>query len=251
MRTLWNIVAFLSVVNLLALSIGVGWLWWSGRFDEERFAAAKAIFELPIAAVEVSHAAAVAQNNALEAAVIEERRWGQIPASSIHAIDAAERWTDLGVMMQARLETQATALAAGINASLFSRTTLLDAREAILVERENKLQARFDRQRDEDFQAMVASVSELRDSDAFAILMSYIRRGSEDVVVSVLASLEVGRRTELIGEFIDEGEADLAGRLLLELRDQGQETSEIAENLIAANRSDANSTRPSRRDTGS
>lgn len=254
MRTLWNIVAFLSVVNLLSLAIGGGWLWWSGRVDHSRFEEAKAIFFEPIAVVEATRVETVAREAKLEAVALEERRWGQLPVSSVRAIDESERWSDLGASMQASLEAQAEAFLLAINTRYEVLSAAHKVREAALRKAEEVLEARLARQDDEDFRAMAATVAALRDRDAMAILMSYINSGDEMIVVSVLAVLDEDRRTKLIAEFVKEGQEALASRLLIELRDQGKTASVETENFIAASRSDANPVNaagPSRRISGS
>lgn len=236
MKTLWNILAFLAVVNLLAIGIGTGWLWWSGRIDSARVDSMRSMLARPIAEVRAAEAEDDLRQRAAQAAATEERRWGQIPVSSVRAIDEAERWSDLGRSMQGRLEGQAQALAAGIKARAAARTASLDAREAAIAERETALNLRLDAQHDADFAVMVASVSALRDSEALAILLGYINDHREPLVVTVLAALDEDRRTDLIGEFVKANQAELAGRLLLAMRERGREASGTSETAFAARR---------------
>ena len=251
MRTLWNIVAFLSVVNLLTLAMGGGWLWWSGRVDTERFEEAKAIFMDPIAVVEATRIETIAKEAQFQADTLEERRWGQLPVSSVRAIDESERWSDLGVTMQASLEAQADALLLVLNTRYEMLAASHEVREVAVRKAEDVLGARLARQDDEDFRAMAATVSALRDRDAMAILMSYISSGDEAIVVSVLAVIDEDRRTKLIAEFVKEGQEALASRLLMELRDQGKPASVDTEKFVAANRSDVNPAGSNRRKPGS
>ena len=221
MRTFWNIVAFVSVVNLFALLIGVGWLWSTGRLDERRVRAVRELFVAPVQEVADIRAEYAKQEAEAAELALEERRWGQIPVTSIHAIDEADRWNDLGRSIQGSLQQQASALEEGITARLNQRAAMLKEWEERLRAESQRLQARLDAQHDEDFKAMVASISELKEDDALAILLGYVQEGREQLVVTVLAALEEDVRTDLIAEFISVGEAQLAGRLLLELRDRG------------------------------
>ena len=51
MRTLWNAIAFLAVVNLLALAFAGGWLYRTGRLDRDRIEAVREIFRRPVSEV--------------------------------------------------------------------------------------------------------------------------------------------------------------------------------------------------------
>ena len=239
MRTFWNILAFISVVNLLVLAIGGGWLWWSGRLDEHRIRAVRQLFVMPAEEVEALRTEfALKEAEAAERA-LEERRWGQIPVTSVHAIDEAERWNDLGISLQGRLEEQAIALDSGITARLNARVAVLEARERRLLAGERRLQERLDAVHDADFRAMVTSLSQLDEEDALAILLGYIQQGREHLVVTVLAALEEDVRTELIAEFIKANQAELAGRLLLELRERGTDATTSTESVNASTNTNA------------
>lgn len=240
MRTFWNILAFIAVVNLLALLFGGMWLWWSGRLDERRLHAVSELFAMPTSEVQAMRAEAVAREQEEARLALEERRWGKIPTTNVYAIDEAERWDDLGRSLQGRLEQQAMALNSGINARLDERAASLEKRERILLKRETRLQERLDAMHDMDFKAMVVSLEELDEEDALAILLGYVEQGRESLVVTILAAVDSDVRTDLIEEFIKSNRAELAGRLLLELRDRGDEATIGMESLNASIPADAN-----------
>ena len=239
MRTFWNILAFISVVNLFAIVIGGGWLWWTGRLDHNRIGAVRELFVMPSSEVEAMRAEYIAKKEEEARVLLEERRWSQIPVTNIHTIDEAERWHDLGRSLQGRLEEQAIALSTGITARLDDREASLDQRERVLSTREAQLQKRLDAIHDVDFAAMVSSLSELDEDDALAILLGYVQQGREALVVTVLAALDEDVRTDLIAEFVKANHAELAGRLLLELRDRGPEATTDAESVHATSPTDA------------
>ena len=75
MRTLWNAVSFLAVVNLLALLILAGWLWRSDRVDGGRLRQIRAMLaetvgdeQARLAAAEAESAAAASEASAAERA---------------------------------------------------------------------------------------------------------------------------------------------------------------------------------------
>ena len=144
-----------------------------------------------------------------------------------------DRRRDLERMMRMRLEREAGALEDRISTKHTLRENDLNRREEDLRLLQKKIHDRVNALHDEDFQVMVKSVSELDDGDAIEILQTYIAQGREDLVVTLVGSLDQDRRTELLAEFVKENQADLAGRLLLSLRDRGLEAVHDAETMNA------------------
>ena len=48
MKTLWNVLAFMAVVNLLAMAGFVGWLWQSQRLSVDRLEQVRELLKLTI-----------------------------------------------------------------------------------------------------------------------------------------------------------------------------------------------------------
>ena len=48
MRTIWSTVAFIAIVNLLALLLTAGWLHQTGRIDRARVEQVRELFRLPV-----------------------------------------------------------------------------------------------------------------------------------------------------------------------------------------------------------
>ena len=233
MRSLWNVLAFIAVVNLLAIILGGTWMWWSGRMDESRLRTTHELFLLPVAEVERLQSELLAEEQVKTMEAQELRKWGSIPVTSIPAIEEGDRRRDLERMMRFRLEREAGALEDRISTMHALRESELDQRERDLKSLQKKIEDRVNALHDEDFQVMVQSVSELDDGDAIEILQTYIAQGREDLVVTLVGSLEQDRRTELLAEFVKENQADLAGRLLLSLRERGLEAVHDAETMNA------------------
>ncbi len=233
MRSVWNVLSFVAVVNLIALLFGGAWMWWSGRMDESRLRTAHELFLLPVAEVERINLEVLAQESAKNLEASELRKWGSIPVTSIPAIEEGDRRRDLERMMRMRLEREAGTLEDRISTMHTLRETELDRRDRDLQALQKKIEDRVNALHDEDFQVMVKSVSELDDGDAIEILHTYIDQGREDLVVTLVGSLEQDRRTDLLAEFVKEDPADLAGRLLLSLRERGLEAVHDAEMMNA------------------
>jgi hypothetical protein len=220
MKTIWNIVSFLAVVNLLAIGLAAGWLGWTGRLDEARLTAVQEIFQMPT----FEAARLVDERRELEAMEAEEalelQRWGQMPFSTEGAIDAQEQYRDLERLGEQRLQRQAATLVDEINQQAARRRAELSAREAKLQRREAKIEALEARSRDADFKVMVGDLEAMDVDAALAVLENFLARDKDDLVVDVLATLDEERRQELLEGFVDRGRPEMAGQLLLRLRDR-------------------------------
>ncbi len=237
MKTIWNIVAFLAVVNLLALGLAAGWLGWTGRLDEDRLTAVQEIFRVPTSEA----ARLIDERRALEVAEAEQalelERWGQMPFSTEGAIDAQEQYRDLERLGELRLQRQAATLVEEIDQQAARRLAELSARESKIDRREAKIEAIENRLRDADFKVMVADLEAMDADAALAVLENFLVRGKDDLVVDVLATLDEERRQELLEGFVDRGRPELAGQLLLRLRDRTADGADDPEDLDAVNAS--------------
>lgn len=221
MRTIWSTLAFLSVVNLLAIVLAIGWLHQSGRVDLDRIDRVRDLFRLPVAEqLALDEAAA---NEALLAQAVPDDpavRWGSMPLTNLAPIDAAERMRDLGDEIARGLGRDADAITTRIEANYQSRKAELDARERNLVARE----ARFDeiarRAGDADFAQTVTDLDEMKSDTAFGIINAWLTQGRRTLVVDVLATVSSERRATILGEFVDLGKDEVAADLQLALRDR-------------------------------
>ncbi|MDA0295218.1 MAG: hypothetical protein O3A31_04510 [Planctomycetota bacterium] len=235
MKTIWNIVSFLAVVNLLALSLAAGWLGWTGRLDEDRLAAVQEVFKVP-----TSEAARLVNERreveAMEAEqALELQRWGQMPFSTAGAIDAQEQYRDLERLGELRLQRQAATLVDEIDQQAARRRTELAAREADVKRREAQIEAIERRSRDADFKVMVGDLEAMDVDAALAVIENFLARDKDDLVVDVLATLGEERRQELLEGFVDRGRPEMAGQLLLRLRDRTANGADGPEDADAVN----------------
>ncbi len=237
MKTIWNIVSFLAVVNLLALGLAAGWLGWTGRLDEDRLTAVQEIFRVPTSEA----ARLIDERRQLEAVEAEQaldlKRWGQMPFSTEGAIDAQEQYRDLERLGELRLQRQAATLVEEIDQQAARRLAELSAREVKISRREAKIKAIEDRLRDADFKVMVADLEAMDADAALAVLEDFLAREKDDLVVDVLATLDEERRQEILEGFVDRGRPEMAGQLLLRLRDRTANGADDPEDADAVNAS--------------
>jgi hypothetical protein len=220
MRTLWNAVAFLAVVNLLAIALAAGWLHRTGRLDRERIEAVREIFRRPIADVEAERIAAD-EAVAREAASAElDVAWSPVPVTNLDAADAMERFQDLGRVANDRLSRDAETIVARIDDTFRQREAELAALRAAIEADQARLDEITARAADADFQQTVADLGEMKLDTAFAIVRVWLEEGRRTLVVDVLHAIDVDRRSALLGEFVDLGRDEVAADLQLALRER-------------------------------
>jgi hypothetical protein len=220
MRTLWNAIAFLAVVNLLALAFAGGWLYRTGRLDRDRVEAVREIFRRPVSEVEAERVAAE-QSLADQAAESEsEVGWSPVPVTNLDAADAMERFRDLGRVANDRLSQDAAAIVARIEDTFRQREAELAALRAAIEADQARLDEINARAADADFQQTVADLGEMKLDTAFAIVRVWLEEGRRTLVVDVLHAIDVDRRSALLGEFVDLGRDEVAADLQLALRER-------------------------------
>lgn len=223
MRNLWSAVSFLSVVNILAILLVVGWLHQSGRLDRDRIERVRTIFRLPVAeeqaALEAAAAEAqlVADPGELDEA---ERRWGPIPVSNLAIAEAAERTRDLGRETTAAIHADAQAIVARIEADHARRLAEITELRAALERDQRRFEEITGRARDDDFARTVTDLDEMKLDTAFSIVRTWLEEDRRPLVVDVLAAMDAGRRAAILGEFVDIGRDEVAADLQLALRDR-------------------------------
>ena len=126
-----------------------------------------------------------------------------------------------------------------------SRDRALQLRERTLAAREARFEEIQGRSADTEFAQTVADLEEMKLDTAFGILDTWIQESKEareaaagvsdreaarrhsdlardrwELVVDLLASVDSGRRSDILGELVDLGKADVAADLQLALRDR-------------------------------
>lgn len=243
MRTLWNAIAFVAVVNLLALIFAGGWMWRSGRLDRARIEAARDIFRVPIAE-EAAADDAAAQATVEEAAARElEVPWSAVPVTNLDAADAMERFRDLGRVTNERLSQDADLMVARIEDTYRRRVAELATIRAGIERDLARLDEIRARAEDADFQQVIEDLGEQKLDVAFSIVRVWLEDGRRTLVIDVLHALDADRRNAILGEFVDIGRDEVAADLQLALRDRTAIEAADAENADA----DSSDSDPQRR----
>lgn len=222
MRSLWSTLSFLAVVNMLAILLAIGWLYQSGRIDQDRLDQVREIFRLSVDDQRSQLEEQAAQEAALADAVPDDptRRWGSMPLTNLAPADAAERIRDLGEEIALGLGRDADAINARIEANYQTRKAEIDLREQALAARERRFEQIARRTSDADFAQTVTDLEEMKLDTAFSIVEAWYDTDRRTLVIDVLAGMGSDRRSQILGEFVDVGRTDVAAGLQLDLRDR-------------------------------
>ena len=224
MKTIWSTVAFIAIVNLLALLLTAGWLHQTGRIDRARVEQVRELFRLPVTEEQAILQANLEAESAQAAAAADndsEARWGAIPVTNLATADAAERTRDLGRETSASLHLEAEAIVSRIEADHAARMAEITAARVSLEADQRRFRELTERTRDADFTQTVMDLGEMKLDTAFSIIRTWWQKPDHrTLVIDVLASVDADRRNSILGEFVDLGQDDVAADLQLALRDR-------------------------------
>lgn len=218
MKLAWNIVAFVALMNLLALLFLGGWLVATGRLNTERVEAVRTLFVLPAdveaaRAEEARRAEDLRDQQAAELASLS----GQ-PVGSDAQITAVEELARREALLMRRMERE--------NAE---DRKALEAFERQLTERERLLEERiaaFDDSRKraleasegEAFAAVVKLMEALPAKQAKDQVLLLVGSGRQEEAVRRLRAMRAGPRTGIFAAMKTEAEQQVASDLLESLR---------------------------------
>jgi hypothetical protein len=220
MRTAWNILAALAVVNLLALGGFLLWLKASHRIDASRVQAVRERFSKTVEEEAAEKAAKEAEARAAEEQAEKEAKLARPPTSSAEKI--AERQFRDDQRMQVLLRQQQEL--ENLRESLMSQIAKLEEREKQLAadkkafadERKRIAEAEGTRQ----FQLALATLEGQKPKDAKDVLQAMLDRKEDEQVVAYMAKMEEGKRAKVLAEFV-KADAGVAADLLERLRTRG------------------------------
>ncbi len=220
MKTVWNVIAALALVNIIALAGVVVWLRASDRLNRERATAVKETFSKTIAQQAAEKAAAEAEAKAKAAEAAAAAKMALPPESAAEKIEDQKFREDqrLQVVLRQQQELE------NLRASLMSQIARLDEREkkleadrrAFADERRKVMETDGNKQ----FQLALATLEGQKPKDAKQVLRALLDVHQTDQVVAYLAKMEEGKRSKVIAEFVKD-DAAMAADLLERLRTRG------------------------------
>ncbi len=220
MKAIWNILAIVAVLNVLAIGGLLGWLAASDRLNSERVQSIRSTLMRTVAQERADEATREleAKQQADEAA--RQAKLAEPP------ITAGEKIAEL----QFRDEQRQQVMLRQQQELENLRSSLL-AQLGRLEEREKKLEAdrrAFDAERkriaamegDKQFKLALGTLESQKPKDAKLVLAALLERDEREQVVAYLAAMEEGKRGKVMAEFVKD-DSQVAAELLERLRLRG------------------------------
>lgn len=220
MKTIWNILAVLALINILAVAGGLLWLKSSDRLSKERVVAVRERF-IKTVAQEMSEKQAAdiaARQKEADAAAAEKMA---IPPST-----AAEKIADQQLKddQRSQMLLRQQQIVENMQASVMLQLAKLEEREKKLEEDRRAFAAErkkiAETEGDKQFQVALTTLEGQKAKDAKKVLRALLDQKLSDQVVAYLAKMEEGKRSKVMAEFVKD-EPSMAAELLERLRTRG------------------------------
>lgn len=220
MKALFNAIAILAIVHLLAVIGLVGFIVGTGRVDERRIDELATMLSETTAARDAREAAEVEEAEAEARAAAEDL--SQVPLTAEQQIDRKLTLSeaDRQVVQRMRREVE------DLRRSLRAERELLDEHTRAFVAERDAFEAERERvmrtEGDEQFQQVLATLKTMKADLAHELLATTIEQQAdgETIAVAYLDNLPPRNRAKILDEFNTQDPA-LAARLLERLRTRG------------------------------
>ena len=221
MRTLWNAITFLAVVNLLALLIVVGWLWQSGRLTSARAYDIRSMLSTT-----VGQASEEAGRLATEAEAERLRQQEEL-AREHPAADAPTQISQIALVHQQsvdarrRLDDERQMLASQLHQATTALEAKADAWQRSQADTSGMLAADAQRKSDEQFLRAVKQLEQIPAKQAKRMLETLVSEKKVDQAVAYLDAMNPRAASKVLREFKADSDIALATELLERLRTRG------------------------------
>lgn len=233
MKSIWDILGFVAIVNLVALFAVAGWLVGTDRLSTDRIEATRTLFAAPVSVeVERAREEELAIRDQAEAQE-QAASLSDLPVSSDVPIDRAEQRSMHEQVLVRRVERE----------NMKDRRVLeelerrLDARERafeakVAAYRESQALAKAAEQ-EQHFQTAVKLLESLPPRQGKDQILMRAREGDLEKAVAYLRSMRAGARNEIFAAMKTEEELVLASTLLERLSDPSNSAEPLAETVDA------------------
>lgn len=234
MKTLWNAVSFIAVVNLLAMLMFVAWLWQSQRIDAARIDQLRELFARTVPEIEQEAAAkTAAEAAALAQAEVDarERRPAITSAVQIAALSSVQEQEAQAARRLGDEQRQLLALLETRRGELEHRIAQFDADKQSW---EAQVSRQQQRRTDEQFLKAVAQYESVPPKLAKQMIQQLVRDQKIEQAVTYLDAMDGRAAKKILSEFKTAEEIDLATELLERLRTLGTPSEGTTEPRHAA-----------------
>ncbi|MCZ6836366.1 MAG: hypothetical protein O7G85_11380 [Planctomycetota bacterium] len=215
MKSLWTVMSFLAIVNLLALMLFGGWLWRSDRLNLDRVHQVRELFAPTITQVQMDQAKADEESALNEVQIVPVGYSSQEQLSQLTKLQQREQ------QVSRRLKEESDMLS-----RQFEQITQQTEAERLAFEIERtgwEKATRADRERkmDEQFAQTVQQYESIPAKQGKQLLVELIRQGHRQQAVAYLDAMEARSASKILREFKSQEEIVLATELLEDLRTFG------------------------------
>ena len=226
MKVLWNVIAVLLLIPLVAALGFVGWLRSSGRLDRRRLDTVVALFKTTLAEeqqqLEQARQDAQQQLEKRQAmARLEEVAEG--PTTVSDRLRKGQEDDEVGLLKLEWTRRAVADLLANIENAKSELTRRRDEDEAERQAFEQRMAKKIDQLKDENFQHAVSIYEQLKPDQAKQNFLELIEQGREDQVVDYLAAMELRKAAKVLAQFETPTEVPVGTRLIQRLRQRGIE----------------------------
>ncbi len=223
MKKLIKALLVVAVLNLIAVLLGVGWVFASGRVDTQRVTEVVDMFSETTTARDQR----IKSEEAQAAAELAEQE-KDLPKLAMNSDELNDVRLQLTQIDRARLERMQREIN-DLQNTLKRERALLASERTDFEEERSEFKAMRERLKEiegsDQFNKSLTVLKNMRPRDAKEMLSVLIDDGKWEQVVSYLSALGGGITTEVLAEFIKADEAELAAGLLESIRMRGRETS--------------------------
>ena len=224
MKMLWNILAVMLLINALAMIMFGGWLFTSGRLNQDRVQQIREMLSMTVEQEKQldEEAQAVeeqAREKALEIARLESVSDGPISLSD--RLDAERSSDEIAILRIERLREDILSLQRQLD--LAKRQVAEQQADAATQSEafEQAVQQFRQAQQQENFKQAVSMYEKLKPKQAKQMFQGLLNQGQEDQVVDYLAAMQLRKASAVLREFKSPEEIIQATDLLQRLRKRG------------------------------
>jgi hypothetical protein len=238
LKTAWNIIAILCLLNLVLLAGGVAWLYETGRLDRTRYDAMVAMFKPTIARQQADEEAQRKKEEALRVErekIAHLKQVEQGPVTLSDRLSADQQADEMALQRMSRLQTEIADLRQG----LASQNQQLAMERQQLVEDRRAFEAELSRRQamlaSVDFRRAVETLEQIKPAQAKQMLEDLSTKGKSDQVVEYLVAMDLRKSAAVLREYKTPAEITEAAALLEKIRLRRTESASAANTHSGSN----------------
>lgn len=227
MKRLTKAIFILAIFNLIAVFVGAGWLFSSGRVSKDRVLTMTKLFDEPTA---IESARIKAEEAKIAKELAEQER--PLPTLALNSDERNQVRVEMTQIDRQRLDRMKREVE-DLKATLRDERRLVEQDRAALEK--EKIEFDLMRQRlaglegGKQFKKSLETLSGMKSKDAKLMISSMLEQAKYEEVVTYLSAMDERARTQIMTEFVKAGEEKLAADLLESLRRHGLEAQPESE----------------------